>query len=200
MQKSMRLSLILGGILALGSFAVVVFLMLWGPDHVDLAGRSLGELVKSEDTAPLIIVPIVLLITGVSLVPFLRIAFPDKIENGTTAPARVLKVWDTGVSINDNPQVGLLLEIMPPGGSTFQAEAKTIVSRLSVALVQAGTRAEVRYDPQNPKRMRVLSIDMDEAGSGGAVGRMEQLDLLREKRLITQEEYRRKREEILKEI
>jgi hypothetical protein len=155
---------------------------------------------ESKDLVPLIVVPIALVIMGVTMVPFFRIAFPDKIENGVNARAKVLKVWDTGVSINDNPQVGLLLEVTPLGGSIFQVETKTIVSRLSVALVQAGTTAEVRYDPQNPKRMRVLNIDVEDAVSGGAVGRMEQLDLMREKGLITQDEYHQKREDILKEL
>ena len=200
MQKSMRTALLLAGIIALGSMGIMVFLLLWGPERIDVAGRTLAELWDNEEITPLIVIPIALVIMGVTMVPFFRIAFPDKIENGITAPARVLKVWDTGVSINDNPQVGLLLEIAPPGGSTFQAETKTIVSRLSVALVQAGTTAEVRYDPKNPKRMRVLNIETEDPASGGAVRRMEQLDLLRDKGLITQDEYRSKREEILKEI
>jgi hypothetical protein len=199
-MKSMRKVLLLSGILTLGSLGVVAFLLFWGPDRVDFAGRRLSDLWESKDLVPLIVVPIALVIMGVTMVPFFRIAFPDKIENGVNARAKVLKVWDTGVSINDNPQVGLLLEVTPLGGSIFQVETKTIVSRLSVALVQAGTTAEVRYDPQNPKRMRVLNIDVEDAVSGGAVGRMEQLDLMREKGLITQDEYHQKREDILKEL
>jgi hypothetical protein len=190
----------LSGAIAVASLGFVVYQMFWGPERIDLAGRGLPELVESGDLVPVIVIPIVLLITAFSMRPFLRIIFPDQIRNGVTARARVLRVWDTGVTINDDPQIGLQLEVSPPGSSPFQVEAKTLVSRLQVALVQPGIEAEVLYDPQKPTRLRVQTLHIPDAATSNTAARLEELNSLRDKGLITEEEYRRKREEILKAL
>jgi hypothetical protein len=204
-MKSIRGVFILASVIAILSFGVVAFFMFFGPDRIDIAGRSFSELLKDEDFLPIIIVPVVLVITGVTMIPFLRTIFPHQIKNGVTAQARVLKVWDTGVSINDNPQVGLLLEVRDIAGSTFQVEGKTIVSRLNAALVQPGITAEIKYDPEKPKRLEILQLNISnpaaDPGGGTAPGdtaaRLEELNGLRDKGLITPEEYSRKRADIL---
>ncbi len=203
-MKTVRISLIVSAVGTIAGLGLVVYLMFWGPDHLDLAGKSLPQLLEDEEVLPaLIAIPVMLitLIIGVVvMLPFLRIVFPGEIKNGVTAPGKVLKVWDTGVSINDNPEVGLQLEISPPNGRPFQADAKTVVSRLNVALVQPGVRADVKYDPQKPQRLQIETLHIDGATSNSATTRMEELNELRDKRLITEEEYRQKREEILKEL
>ncbi|MGB7539725.1 MAG: hypothetical protein WBM17_14380, partial [Anaerolineales bacterium] len=88
------------------------------------------------ETGDFIPIPIMIIVLGVVLYTlwhFYRIIDPPRIKNGVTAQAKVLKVWDTGTSINDNPQIGMLLEVAPSLGVSFQAEAKTIVSRLNAA-------------------------------------------------------------------
>jgi len=199
-MKIARIALIIGGAGAIVSLGVVAYQVFYGPDRVDLAGKSLRQLLQNGDLGPLVIIPVVLIISGAVMLPFLRTIFPPEIKNGVNAPAQVLKVWDTGVSINDNPQVGLLLQISPAGAMPFQAQAKTVVSRLNAALVQPGITAEVRYDPNKPQRLRVLVLHIKDVGSTDAATRMEQLNELRDKRLITETEYREKREEILRAL
>jgi hypothetical protein len=200
-MRTVRISLIISAVGTIAGLGLVVYLMFWGPDHLDIAGKSLPQLLEDEEVlVPLIVIPVMLIISAVVTLPFLRMAFPSEIKNGITAQAKVLKVWDTGVSINDNPQVGLQLEISPPSGRPFQAEAKTVVSRLNVALVQPGVGAEVKYDPQKPQRLQVLTLDVSGAASNRAATRLEELSELRDKRLITEVEYNQKREEILKEL
>jgi hypothetical protein len=199
-MKSARGAFIIGGIIALASLGIVAYLMIWGPDHIEISGRSLPDLIESGDLLPVIIIPVVLIICAVSIVPFLRIIFPGEIRNAVNAQAKVLKVWDTGVSINDNPQVGLLLEVSPPGLAPFQVEGKTVVSRLNAALVQPGISAEIRYDPQKPKRMRILTLHVQAISGTQTAARLEELNDLREKNLITTEEYQQKRDEILKKL
>ena len=203
-MKSVRIAFILAGVMVVASLGIVAFMMLRGPDHLELSGKSLPELFENGDLVPILVIPVVLVITALAMRPFLRTIFPQEIKNGVTTQAKVLKVWDTGVSINDNPQVGLLLEIRPISGATFQAEAKTLVSRLNAALVQPGITAEVKYDPQKPQRLQVLTLHV---GNGavpqGAIlsnteARLEEINRLHEKNLITEEEYRQKREEIVK--
>jgi hypothetical protein len=100
--------------------------------------------------------------------------------------------------------VGLLLEVTPPGGVAFQVEAKTMVSRLQAALVQPGIEAQVKYDPTNLKKVEVVSLDLQaaEAPRGGTdpASRLETLEDLRQKGLISALEYEKKREQILKEL
>jgi len=199
-MKFSRPVFIVSIIIALVSLGYVAYQMFWGPDRMDLAGKSLPELLENGGLLGLIAIPAVLIISALVMRPFMRILFPDQIKGGVTAPARVLKVWDTGVSINDNPQVGLLLEVTPAGGSTFQAEGKTVVSRLQAALVQPGVTAEVRYDPQRPQRLQVLNLRLQAPGAGNAETRLEELDRLRERGLITAEEYCQKRDQILKDL
>lgn len=198
-MKSLRPVFALAVILVIASFGFVAYMLLAGPERINFAGRSLNELLESGDLVPFIVIPIALVITA-AMIPFMRIIFPDKIKNGVEAQARVLKVWDTGVSINDNPQVGLLLEISPAGGNPFQVEAKTVVSRLNAALVQPGITADVRYDPQKPQRLRVLTLHVGSPVPGDNAARLEELESLRDKGLITAEEYCLKREEILKNL
>ena len=195
--RSIIIFSIASSILVLG---VVAYLLFAGPDAIHLTGRSLPDLWNSGDLMVPLIILVTVLISAAIMLPFLRILFPREIKNGVTAQARVLKVWDTGVSINTNLQVGLLLEVSPPGGTPFQAEGKTLVSRLNVALVQPGATAEVKYDPEKPQRLQVLSLNLQPAASTNTATRLEELDALRDKDLITEEEYRQKREEILKSL
>ncbi len=192
-----RFFFLLGVGIALVAMAVVVYQMLWGPDALRLEDKSLQQLLEGGELLTLAIIPFFLIVMGLSMLPFLRILFPGEIRNGVTAPARVLKVCDTGVSINDNPQVGLLLEVTPATESAFQAEGKLVVSRLNAALVQPGVAAEVKYDPRNHSRLQIVGLTLSPVAAGGTAVRLEELETLRKDGLITAEEYEQKRQAIL---
>jgi hypothetical protein len=68
-------------------------------------------------------------------------------SEGLPARAKILKIWDTGTTINQNPVVGMLLEVHPPGGATFEAETEQLISRLQIPAIQPGMELEVKYDP-----------------------------------------------------
>jgi hypothetical protein len=199
-MRRVRGAILLSSILIIFGLGITAFMLFWGPDHIQLEARSLGELLKSGEIVPFIAVPLVLIITAFAMRPVIRMAFPPEIKNGVTAQARVTKVWDTGVSINDNPQVGLLLHVTPSMSAAFDVEAKTLVSRLNAALVQPGITVEIKYDPQNPKRLQIINLNVKEIGSGGAESRLEELKTLLDRRLITEDEYNKKREEIIKAL
>ena len=59
-------------------------------------------------------------------------------KTGVPAQARILSLSDTGVTVNMNPQIKLLLEVTPPMGSTYQVEMKKVISRLDTASYQPG--------------------------------------------------------------
>ncbi len=160
-MKNFRILIIASLVLVAIGLAAAAFFTLSGTDISGASQKTATEMDEGEEKAPWPIIAIVLLVTGVSMIPFFKIFFPQQIRNGIDTSAKVLKVWDTGVSINDNPQVGLQLEIVPESRIPYTAEAKTVVSRLTVAQVQPGITAQVRYDPLKPERVQVLSLDID---------------------------------------
>ncbi len=189
-RSRLILFLVLG--ISLVSGAAVLFIILSDPGNNPLENMNMNTWM------PILISIIAAIIVAASMIPFLRILFPPRIKNGVTAEANVVEIHDTGVTVNDNPQVRLLLEVHPSMAAVFLSEVKTIVSRLEVGQVAPGTKVEVLYDPNDLKRIVVKSINLSSAPAGNTEARLAELNNLREKGLITGEEYQRKREEIIK--
>ena len=79
------------------------------------------------------------------------------LQYGEPAQAKILKIWDTGVTVNDNPQVGMLLTVYPEKNlAPFQAETKKIISRLHIPQIQTGEMLTVKYNPYNPSEVAVV--------------------------------------------
>jgi hypothetical protein len=78
-------------------------------------------------------------------------------STGQAAQAQILKVWDTGITVNDDPVVGFLLEVAPEGKSAYQAETKIRISRVQIPQFQPGAVVPVRIDPADPAR---VSLDI----------------------------------------
>ena len=64
----------------------------------------------------------------------------DLLKNGNEAPATILKVWQTGLKVNINQQIGLRLQVQAPGGDTSEVEIKAVVPKAMVDQYQAGFR------------------------------------------------------------
>src|ERR1700731_3940525 len=76
-------------------------------------------------------------------------------EAGVDAPAQVLAVQDTGVTVNNNPRVKLTMSVTPPDGSSpFEVSTKHLVSR--VAIPRAGDAFMVRYDPEDHDNFAIV--------------------------------------------
>jgi hypothetical protein len=93
----------------------------------------------------------VLLSTGLSFGASIVNAVNDRSirARGSSAEAIILKISETGLSINDNPVVKLLLDVGPPGQPRFQAEAERLISRLDIPQFQPGKTVQVKYDPDS---------------------------------------------------
>jgi hypothetical protein len=72
---------------------------------------------------------------------------------GQSASGRILRLVDTGTSINDNPVVEFVLEVTPQDGIAYQARTKGLVSRLDVPAFQPGRVVPLKVDPQDPARV-----------------------------------------------
>ncbi len=73
--------------------------------------------------------------------------------NGLPATATVVKIWETGVRVNNNPVVGFLLEVHAEGMLPYKAETKALISILMIPQIQPGAVLKVKYDPEDPNRV-----------------------------------------------
>jgi hypothetical protein len=80
-------------------------------------------------------------------------------ETGEPAEAEIIKIWDTGMTVNDDPVVGFLLEVRPAGKPGYQAETKLRISRLAISRFQPGAVVPVRIDPRHPKHVALDIYD-----------------------------------------
>ena len=74
-------------------------------------------------------------------------------QTGVPAQATIVRIWETGVQVNMSPQVGMLLEVQPPGQPPFQAETKTVISQLMIPQFQPGAIVPVKYDPTDNSKI-----------------------------------------------
>lgn len=73
------------------------------------------------------------------------------VATGVKATGTLVSITDTGMTINDNPRVQLVMRIQPDDGSpAFDATKAVTVSR--VAVPRVGDRFPVWYDRANPTK------------------------------------------------
>ncbi len=77
----------------------------------------------------------------------------DLLKNGNEAPATILKVWQTGLVVNINLQIGLRLQVQAPNGDTYEAEIKAVVPKVMAAQYQEGGAVQVNVDPYDRSRV-----------------------------------------------
>jgi hypothetical protein len=203
-MRSPRSYLFFSLFLILGIGLVITFSLL---NKVQDTSSISSESASDGNQFWLIFIPVTIIILLVGILPILRSAFPGTIKNGVKAEASILKVWDTGVRINNNPRIGMLLEVRPPNAAAFEAEVKKLISPLNPTQYQPGQKVQVVYDPNNPKRIDVVSVlGVDEkmaekeAKESAAEKRLTELNQLYEKGLITLPEYEKKRDEIIQSL
>ena len=77
---------------------------------------------------------------------------------GEPASATVLKYWDTGTTVNDNPMVGFALRVQRANQPLYEAQTKSIISRLSIGKLQEGAIVSVRVDPKDPQKVVIVGF------------------------------------------
>lgn len=74
-------------------------------------------------------------------------------RTGTAATARVLQIFDTGMTLNNDPVVRFRLEVYPTEGEPFEAETKAVIGRLDIPRIQPGAQLQVKYDGNDHTRV-----------------------------------------------
>lgn len=90
---------------------------------------------------------------------FYKLFFGPMINNnrlqktGLPGKARITEVRDTGVTINNNPQVKLTLEVKNSFGQTYTTQCRVLVSRINPNAYMPGMEIAVKIDPKNEKNV-----------------------------------------------
>jgi hypothetical protein len=74
-------------------------------------------------------------------------------RTGVAAQALIIRIWDSGMTLNNDPVVWFELTVHPDGQPPYTATTKSPISRLDVPRFQPGARVPVRYDPADPSRV-----------------------------------------------
>lgn len=89
-------------------------------------------------------------------------------KTGLPGRATITAVNDTGVTINNNPQVKLTLEVKNSFGQRYTTTCRTLVSRINPFAFQPGMEIAVKIDPKNEKNV-VIDYGTSNAPSGSTV-------------------------------
>lgn len=82
-----------------------------------------------------------------------RAAQNPKIKNGALGQATILKIWETGLTVNDRPQIGFLLNVQHPDGSSYETETKAVIPIIHLPQFQPGATVAVKIDAKDRQRV-----------------------------------------------
>lgn len=75
-------------------------------------------------------------------------------ETGVSAQGVIVRIWDTGITVNDDPVIGMEVEVYAAEGKPWLATIpKSLISRLDIPRFQPGEIVKIRFDPQDPSRV-----------------------------------------------
>src|SRR5947209_11623264 len=74
------------------------------------------------------------------------------------ARAVIRKTWQTGLYFGRDMEIGLELEVQPPGAAAYHVETRHIITLLTAAQFQPGQVLVVVVDPHNPKNLIITDV------------------------------------------
>jgi hypothetical protein len=120
---------------------------------------GVGSVVMTGGSVGIYIALGMLLFFGGMFYLFYRIFFKHMInasrlqKTGISGTARIVEVKDTGITINKNPQLKLILEVKNSFGQRYTADCRAMVSRINPVVYQPGMEIPVKIDPKNEKNV-----------------------------------------------
>ncbi len=78
---------------------------------------------------------------------------PAIMKSGTPAQATIQQVWQTGTYVNNNPQIGMQLEVRPPTGVPYTAQLKAVIPLVNIPQFQPGAVVPVKIHPTDPSKV-----------------------------------------------
>ena len=137
--------------------------------------------------------------------------------SGVPGSARVLGVTDTGATLNDHPICEVQLEVTVPGQGPYTTAISQAIPRLQAPMLQPGATLAVKVDPadrdsvvldwQGQAEQAMALSGQALQGAGAATGaaqdpvaRLERLQALKDKGLLSEAEFEAQRQRILGDI
>lgn len=108
----------------------------------------------------IVIGAVVIIVVAFVLRRVFELSAPNQelLATGESAEATILKLWDTGTSVNVNPLAGPLLEVNAPNRAPYQVETSKLISRLETSQYQPGATLVVKIDPHNPQKVAIAGV------------------------------------------
>jgi hypothetical protein len=140
----------------------------------------------------------------------------ELVQHGKRCKGVVVAVDDTGWTVNDNPRVKMTIRAEPENEPPFTIEKTSVVSRVEIP--RTGDQCVVFYDPSDPQNKNGITFDpvpgfATERAPAAAAGtepapadeedpleKIEKLGELRDKGLITPEEFEAQKQRLLREV
>lgn len=172
MKSKLRAAAVAFGILAIGYYLFYGFT--YTPD--EYTGAMLGW-VGPQMALPIIaltIVPIVFAFTGDGILEAFTGRNSSEFRDAAVGIGTITSFRQTGVSMNDQPQVKIAFRVEGADGKVFDSHAKMIVPLTELALLQPGVVLPVRYLPG-----RTDKVEVDRSGDNGAAQRAMNESLIR---------------------
>jgi hypothetical protein len=79
------------------------------------------------------------------------------LRDGTPAKARVVAIKPTGSSYNDDQEMRLELEVQPEGREPYRARVEAYLHPVHFPRYQPGAEVDVRFDPEKPSHVALVS-------------------------------------------
>jgi hypothetical protein len=96
---------------------------------------------------------------------------------GIPGKATILEIKDTGVTINNAPQVKLVLEVKNSFGQKYTTTARVLVSRINPFAYQPGMEVPIKIDPKNEKNVALDFGGGNSSRGSGTTGNYTQADV-----------------------
>lgn len=74
----------------------------------------------------------------------------ELMATGQQGEATILALQDTGMRVNDNPRVAIVMEVRIPGYAPYQVQKTVTLPLINLAQVQVGSVVAVLADPSQP--------------------------------------------------
>lgn len=106
----------------------------------------------------IIVLAILYFVLSRTLFPLLQINQMKKrlMRQGIEADAVLLNMEQTGLYVNNQPQIKLQVQVQPLTGRNFVSEIREVLTLIDLSQLRIGSTLKVKYNPVNTKEVMVL--------------------------------------------
>ncbi|HVF81040.1 MAG TPA: hypothetical protein VM884_03865 [Flavisolibacter sp.] len=105
-----------------------------------------------------IVILVLYFVFSLTIFPLLHIARTNRklLREGLEANAVLLNMEQTGVYVNNQPQIKLQVQVHPLTGRNFVSETRAVLTLIDLSQLRIGGMLKVKYNPANTKEVIVL--------------------------------------------